>query len=329
MVDPYGAEALAPLFVAPPIERSQLLARASGLPSLQVSTAAAATALLLGAGHYTPRPGFMDRSEAARVAADMDASGGQRWPVPLLNLVREWVVPASLRPGGRIALLDPQVDGNPVLAIQTVTAIEPMSAAERVALARQVYGSESPDHPGVAALLHDGEVLLAGPVRVLGHSYCRSEFGEVFRTAGETRAQIQERGWQRVLAVPVSRELDDGELARCRQARTAAQAEGVLFHVPLGRVGAGGQPAAARIAAAQQAVAALGWSETAMVAAYAAERPDAGTRQVLADAIVHQNCGCTHMLVNRDPVDSPAPPTVVLADLHAFSPDHLRIELVL
>lgn len=329
MVDPYGADALAPLFVAAPIARSRLLAQASGLPSLQVSAAAAATALLLGAGHYTPRPGFMDRAEAARVAAGMDAGQGQRWPVPLLNLVREWVVPASLRPGGRIALLDPQVDGNPVLAIQTVTAIEPMATAERMALARQVYGSESPDHPAVAALLHDGEVLLAGPLQVLGHSYCRSEFGDVFRTAAETRAEIERRGWQRVLAVPLSADLDEAGLARCRQARAATGADGVLFHVPLGRVGTGGQSAAARIAAAHQAVAALDWLETAMVAAYAAERSDAGTRQVLADAIVHQNCGCTHMLVNRDPVDSPVPPTVVVADLRAFCPGCLRIELVL
>ena len=64
MIKPHGADQLMPLFVDDADERAALLAEAEGLPSLVVSSAAAANAVMLGAGYFTPLDGYMNLADA-------------------------------------------------------------------------------------------------------------------------------------------------------------------------------------------------------------------------------------------------------------------------
>ena len=78
---------------------------------MTVSSAAAANAVMLGGGYFTPLRGYMNRADALGVAREMRTDDGLFWPAPVLNRT-------STDPGvGRIALRDPNVAGNPVLAI--------------------------------------------------------------------------------------------------------------------------------------------------------------------------------------------------------------------
>jgi len=120
MIKPHGADALKPLFVADPEKNRQLQAEAETLPSLLLNSAAAANAVMLGAGYFTPLAGFMNVADAMSVASDMRTTSGLFWPVPILNLTDDI---SSIEGADRIALRDPNVDGNPVLAVMNVTSI--------------------------------------------------------------------------------------------------------------------------------------------------------------------------------------------------------------
>ena len=124
MIKPHGAEELKPLYVEDDAVRAQLLEEAAGLPAVVVSSAAASSAVMLGSGYFTPLTGFMDAADAKSVAANMHTADGLLWPTPVVNMVPGDQVPEGVGPGSRIALLDPNVDGNPVIAIQEVTAVE-------------------------------------------------------------------------------------------------------------------------------------------------------------------------------------------------------------
>ena len=59
MIKPHGSDELNPLFVYDTAENEALQKEAEGLPSIVVSSAAAANAVMLGAGYFNPLTGYM------------------------------------------------------------------------------------------------------------------------------------------------------------------------------------------------------------------------------------------------------------------------------
>ena len=112
MIKPHGADELKPLFVYDTEQHHTLNKEAESLPSLLVSSAAAANAVMLGAGYFTPLTGFMNLADSLAVAENLHTTDGLFWPVPIINLTDDASVIGDAR---RIALRDPNVEGNPVL----------------------------------------------------------------------------------------------------------------------------------------------------------------------------------------------------------------------
>ena len=300
VIKPHGTEELKPLYVEDDAVRTQLLAEAASLPSIVVSSAAASSAVMLGSGYFTPLTGFMDAGEAKSVAANMRTTDGLLWPTPVVNLVPSGQVPADIGPGSRIALLDPNVDGHPALAIQAVTAVESLSDEEQAAIIAQVFGTDDDAHPGVAAFKAAGDTLIAGPIEVLNFSYFPGDFPQTFRTAVELRAEIAERGWNRVVAFQTRNPMHRAHEELCRMAQQAVEAGGILIHMLLGKLKAGDIPADVRDAAIRKMVECYFPENTVLIAGYGFDMLYAGPREAVLHAIFRQNSGCTHLIVGRD-----------------------------
>ena len=180
MIQPHGADALKPLYV----DDAALRAEAEGLPSIVLNSAAAANAVMLGAGYFTPLDGYMNLADALSVAETMQRSDGLFFPVPILNLTDE-----DVAPGTRLALRDPNVAGNPVLAVMDVQGVEAVSAEQIDTMAAQIFGTTDADHPGVATFRGLGNTVLSGPIQVLNYSYFETDFPDTFRTAVQIRAE--------------------------------------------------------------------------------------------------------------------------------------------
>ena len=115
MINPVGSANLKPLFVYDPDKHHALIREAQDLPSLMVSSATAGTAVMMGGGYFTPMEGFMGVADGVSCAEHMKTTDGRFFPVPLLNLVESV---DGIRDAKRIALRDPNLEGNPVVAIQ-------------------------------------------------------------------------------------------------------------------------------------------------------------------------------------------------------------------
>ena len=139
MIKPHGADALNPLLVTDADQHASLLAEAATLPSLLLTSAAAADAVMLGGGYFTPLSGYMNIADAMSVAEKMYTVDGLFWPVPVLNMTDDI---SAIKGAARIALRDPNVDGNPVIAIMDVDAIEEMSAEQKDTITQQVFGTD-------------------------------------------------------------------------------------------------------------------------------------------------------------------------------------------
>ena len=296
MIKPHGSDVLLPLYVADSDTRAQLLAEAEGLPSLLLNSAAAANAVMLGAGYFNPLQGYMNLADTLSVAKDMRTCDGLFWPVPVINLTQD----KSISAGSRIALRDPNVDGHPVLAIMDVTATESVTDEQIGVMAEQIFGTGDASHPGVATFTQLGNHLLSGSIQVLNFSYFSEEFAGTFQTAVEIRADIEQRGWHKVVAFQTRNPMHLAHEELCRMAMERLEADGCIVHMLLGKLKAGDIPADVRDACIRKMVDVYFPPNSVMVSGYGFDMLYAGPREAVLHAVFRQNMGATHLIVGRD-----------------------------
>ena len=297
MIRPHGSDSLTPLLVEGSARRAALEAQAVKLPQLIISSAAAANAVMLGAGYFTPLTGFMNKADALSVATDMRTSDGLFWPVPVLNLVADG---HGITVGSQIALRDPNISGDPVIAIQKVEAVEELTDEEIDLITQKVYRTVDPEHPGVATFTSLGKFVISGPIEVLNFSYFECEFPDTFRTAGQIREEIAERGWETVVAFQTRNPMHRAHEELCKIASDTVGADGVLIHMLLGKLKPGDIPAEVRDAAIRKMVDLYFPSNSVMIGGYGFDMLYAGPREAVLHALFRQNAGCTHLIVGRD-----------------------------
>jgi len=297
LISPHGSDVLKPLFVADKSARDQLASESQGLPSTVVSSATAGNAVMLAAGYFTPLDGFMNKADALSVGQNMTTSNGLFWPTPVLNLIQD---SGEFSIGDRIALRDPNVEGAPILAVQTIESIDIFSDDEIDTLTQQVFGTTDPEHPGVAEFKSQGNTAIAGPVQVLNYSYFETEFPDTFRTAGQIRDSITAHNWKRVVAFQTRNPMHRAHEELCHMAMDRLNADGLVIHMLLGKLKPGDIPAPVRDAAIRTMIDLYFPADSALVTGYGFDMLYAGPREALLHAVFRQNMGATHFIIGRD-----------------------------
>jgi sulfate adenylyltransferase len=297
VIKPHGSDALNPLYVMDAEERARLAREAEGLPSLVVSSAAAANAVMLGAGYFNPLTGYMGLADALAVAERMHTASGLFWPVPIVNMVKD---ASAIRGARRIALRDPNVEGNPILAVQDVAGVEQVSPEQMHHMTLRIFRTTDPKHPGVAAFNAAGNTLVSGSIRVLGYSYFEKDFPHTFRTAYQLRDQMKALGWNKVVAFQTRNPMHRAHEELCRMAYRDLRADGILIHMLLGKLKPGDIPADVRDEAIRKMVDLYFEKNTVIISGYGFDMLYAGPREAVLHAVFRQNSGATHLIVGRD-----------------------------
>jgi sulfate adenylyltransferase len=297
VIKPHGSDQLNPLFVYDPDQHRALTHEAESLPSMMLSSAAAANAVMMGSGYFNPLTGYMNLADALSVAEHMKTTSGLFWPVPVMNLTSDI---SAIKGHKRIALRDPNVEGNPILAVMDVAAIEEVSEDQMRLMTEKVYRTTDPKHPGVAAINSAGRFAVSGPIKVLSFSYFQSEFPDTFRTAVEIRNEIAERGWKKVVAFQTRNPMHRAHEELCHMAMERLGADGLVIHMLLGKLKEGDIPAPVRDACIRKMVELYFKPNSAMVTGYGFDMLYAGPREAVLHAVFRQNMGATHFIIGRD-----------------------------
>ena len=297
MIPPYGASSLKSLYVEDAALRSSLLEEAQRLPSLLINSSTAANVIMLGAGYFSPLSGFMDKTDALSVAEILHTRAGLFWPIPILNLVDKDI---SIDVGKSIALRDPNVKGAPVIAIQDVESVETLTDSEVEKVLANVFRTVEIQHPGVSTFIQLGRQVVSGPLRVLSYSYFENDFPDIFQTASQIRSQIQEKGWNSIVAFQTRNPMHRAHEELCKIAQATLATDGILIHMLLGRLKPGDIPAKIRQKAIQKMMDKYFRIDTVMLSGYGFDMLYAGPREAVLHAIFRQNAGCTHLIVGRD-----------------------------
>ncbi len=297
LIKPHGSDTLNALYVADAAKRSELQKEAEGLPKLLVCSQAAANAVMMASGYFNPLTGYMNLADSLAVAEGMKTTGGLFFPVPVVNVVQD---ASGIKDAKRIALLDPNVDGNPVLAIQDVESIDEATDEQMVQMSEKIFRTTDKDHPGVSNFLSVGKTFVAGPIQVLNYSYFADEFPETFRTAVQIREMIQKNGWSKVVAFQTRNPMHRAHEALVKIAMERVGADGSVIHMLLGKLKEGDIPADVRDASIRKMVDLYFEPNTVEITGYGFDMLYAGPREAVLHAVFRQNMGATHLIVGRD-----------------------------
>ncbi|VAX00262.1 Sulfate adenylyltransferase [hydrothermal vent metagenome] len=297
MIKPIGSDQLQPRFVADAAERAALAKEAESLPSVLISSQAAGNAVMMGAGYFNPLKGFMNVADAMGAAEKMTLTDGSFFPVPVMCLVEN---ANAIGDAKRIALRDPNVDGNPVLAIMDVENIETVTDAQMATMTDKVYRTDDMEHPGVGAFNSQGKVAISGPIQVLNYSYFENDFEGTFKTAVEIRDEIAKNGWKKIVAFQTRNPMHLAHEELCHMAMDRLDCDGLVIHMLLGKLKKGDIPADVRDSAIRKMVELYFPANSAMVTGYGFDMLYAGPREAVLHAYFRQNMGATHFIIGRD-----------------------------
>ena len=291
LVNPHGGGPLKPLL----LEGDALAAErqcAQNLPRLIVSSREAGDLIMLGIGGFTPLDGFMSSADWRGVCDTMHTADGLFWPIPI-TLSTDSTSANAIAEGDEVALHD----NNSGALIATLRVDEKYRIDKRHEC-DAVYKTIDTEHPGVAMVMAQGEINLAGPVKVLSCGSFTETYGELFKTPAQTRAEFEHLGWQRIAAFQTRNPMHRSHEYLAKVAIEVC--DGVLIHSLLGKLKAGDIPADVR----SDAIAALCENyfvdNTVMQAGYPLDMRYAGPREALLHALFRQNYGCSHLIVGRD-----------------------------
>jgi len=291
LVKPHGGSDLNPLLLEGDALASEK-ARAEGLPKINVSSREAGDIIMMGIGGFTPLTGFMNKADWQGVCDNMTLSNGLFWPIPI-TLSTDKATADAIKEGSDVALYDSEREE--LLATMTVSEKYQIDKNHEC---NTVYKTTDLEHPGVKMVMEQGDVNLAGSIKVLSLGGFPEQYGDQFMTPAQTRAAFEAKGWSMVSAFQTRNPMHRSHEYLAKIAIEIG--DGVLIHSLLGKLKPGDIPADVRSNAISTLIDNYFVKDTVMQAGYPLDMRYAGPREALLHALFRQNYGCSHLIVGRD-----------------------------
>lgn len=291
LVPPHGSESLKPLLL-PDTERDAERTRAEKLKKILLDSRAVSDVFMLAMGAYTPLDGFMGHDDWRGSCLNMRLTTKVFWPIPITISVNKDFAD-SIRAKEKVALVD--AEAGEILAIMNV---HEKYSIDKQLEAEHVYRTADPKHPGVAKVMAQGDVNLAGPVWALSEGVYPAKYPRLYIRPAQSRVMFRERGWSKVAAFQTRNPMHRSHEYLAKIAIEVS--DGVFIHQVLGKLKAGDIPAEVRTRAIKAMIDNYFRSETVIQAGYPIEMRYAGPREALLHALIRQNFGCSHLVVGRD-----------------------------
>ena len=291
LVNPHGGGELNPLLLVGE-DLIEEVKRARAYPKVTVSSREKGDLIMFGIGGFTPLKGFMNHADWQGVCDSMTLTNGLFWPIPI-TLSTDITAAEAIVLGSYIALLDP--DDGSLLATMLVTEKYTIDKTHECST---VFGTTDPAHPGVKMVMQQGDVNLAGPLKVLSQGGFPQKYGSMFKTPKETRELFKELGWSKVAAFQTRNPMHRSHEYLAKVAIEVC--DGVMIHSLLGNLKPGDIPAEVRTHAIIALTKNYFVAKTIVQAGYPLDMRYAGPREALLHALFRQNYGCSHPIVGRD-----------------------------
>lgn len=293
LISPLGGQLVN--LVADPESAVELRARASGLPSIQISERSLFDLEILATGGFSPLDHFLGEADHERVVEEMRLLDGTIFPIPITLPVTKT---EGLHLDREIVLRDSR---NELLAIMHLTEIYEWNLEQ---VAARVFGTRDARHPLVSEMHAWGKLNLSGEITLLQLPQ-RLDFRRLRLTPSQTRARLQELGHADVVAFQTRNPLHrvHEELTK----RAVSDVKGsLLLHPVVGLTKPGDVDHYTRVRTYQALARRYFEPDQMLLALLPLAMRMAGPREALWHALIRRNYGANHLIVGRDHA-SPGP----------------------
>ncbi|MCL4542575.1 MAG: sulfate adenylyltransferase [Deltaproteobacteria bacterium] len=292
LVNPHGKEKrLKPLLLSGS-ELKEAKAKAETLKKVPMTSRETSDLIMMGIGAFTPLEGFMGKNDWKSVADSFTMEDGTFWPIPItLSAGRD--LADKIQIGEDAALVDSETS-----EIIGIIKVSEKYSIDKAYECQKIFKTTDMEHPGVQKVMAQGDVNIAGKVKVLSEGSYPDEFKEIYMRPAEVRKVFEEKGWNTVAAFQTRNPMHRSHeyLAKIAVETT----DGVLIHQLIGKLKPGDIPAHVRAAAINTLIDKYFVKNTIVQAGYPMEMRYAGPREALLHAVFRQNYGCSHLIVGRD-----------------------------
>lgn len=291
LVKPHGSETLKILLLEGS-ELEQAKQKAVDLPQVKISSREAGDLIMLGIGGFTPLDGFMGQADWQSVCDNMTLANSVFWPIPITLSVAQ-ATADGIENNGEIALVDGET--GELMGSMTVTEKYTIDKAHEC---ETVFKTTDEAHPGVKMVVAQGEVNLAGPVKVFSQGEFPEKYRDTYMTPTQTRELFEQKGWSTVAAFQTRNPMHRSHEYLAKIAIEIC--DGVMVHSLLGKLKPGDIPADVRQDAIGTLIDNYFVDNTVVQSGYPLDMRYAGPREALLHALFRQNYGCSHLIVGRD-----------------------------
>jgi sulfate adenylyltransferase len=270
---------------------AELKASSADWPSWDLTPRQLCDLELLANGGFSPLSGFLNQADYESVCSSMRLADGTLWTIPVvLDLPEE--VADGLKEGSSLALRDPE--GVMLAAIE----VSEMYRPDRQQEAKAVYGTDNPEHPGVAHLLQRTHpVYVSGRLEAI-QLPVHYDFRRLRLTPAELRAEFDRLGWQKVVAFQTRNPMHRAHLELTMRAAKEVEAN-LLIQPSVGMTKPGDVDHYTRVRCYEALMGRYPRS-TAMLSLLPLSMRMGGPREAVFHATIRKNYGCSHFIVGRD-----------------------------
>jgi len=242
-------------------------------------------------GTYSPLEGFMGQEDFNSVLRNMRLANGIAWPLPIVLDVEEETAD-ELSIGEVIGLTDER--GN-VMALLHLTE---KYGFDRDETALSMYGTDSPDHPGVKMIQAMQPIFLAGKIDLIRGRESETRAYEL--TPRQLRRLFEDRGWAKVLGFHTRNVPHRGHEFIQLRAMEYENCDGLLVHPVVGKKKFGDFKPEYIIKSYEKMSERFYPEEMVVIAAFPTFSRYAGPREAIFTALCRKNYGCSHFVIGRD-----------------------------
>lgn len=262
-------------------------------PRLVVDESVILDATQIATGVFSPLSGFMTEHQLASVLENYRLPDGEVWTLPiLLQLNAETATRFRL---GDEVLLNNRADRQDY-ALLTISDIFTQDLHK---LAREWFGTDSLEHPGVCKLLKGGDHFLGGPLTLLRRKTISHQRYELLPE--QIKDIFESRRWETIAGFHTRNVPHLGHEKLLRLTLENSAIDGVLISPVIGPKKSGDYDAEIIMKSYELLIDRNKLPvDKVILAAFSSYPRYAGPREAVFTAICRRNLGCTHFIIGRD-----------------------------
>ncbi|MBD3214537.1 MAG: sulfate adenylyltransferase [Candidatus Lokiarchaeota archaeon] len=287
MIQPHGGTLVNKAL--PKLERERILDQSDEFVHIKINNPKWKEVKNISYGIFSPLEGFMNENDLINVLEHMYLENNIAWTIPIVLDVSESQV-KSLSSDDSVILSD---DLDAPLALLN---IEDIFDYDKKNFSEKIFGTSSPDHPGVRKVLKQQEKLIGGEIFLINQK--SSSFPDLDLKPIETRVLFKAKKWNKVVAFQTRNPPHLGHEYVQKAALTFN--DGLFINPVMGKKKEGDFLDEVIINSYKALIKNYYPPDRVVLSTFETEMRYAGPKEAVFHAIARKNYGCDHIIIGRD-----------------------------